>query len=294
MIRFSCSISHVPGKNLYTADTLSRAPIVKPLNQQEEKLENEVKAYVDSVFRYLPATKDRLEELRCQQQEDEVTKQIMEYSSTQWPERSQLPGPLKPYWPERNELTIQQGLFMKGNRLAIPVCMRPDVLDRIHEAHQGIAKCREKARTSVRWPGLRRQLEEVIKKCPTFIKQHVNTTEPAIPSELPDRPWQKVAADLFELKNQHNLLVIDYFSRYAEVAKLSHTTSPDIVVHLKSMLTRRNIPDQLLSDNSSHFSANTFFKFREEFGFTHITSSPHFPQANGAVERAVQTVKYLV
>ena len=83
MVRFSYSISHVPGKNQCTTDTLSRASLVKPLNQQEEKLENDVMAYVDSLIRYLPTTEDRLEELRCQQQEDEVTKQIMEYSSTQ-------------------------------------------------------------------------------------------------------------------------------------------------------------------------------------------------------------------
>ena len=67
----------------------------------------------------------------------------MEYSSTQWPEISQLPGLQKPYWSERIELTIQQGLLMKVNRLVIPVCMRLDGLDRIHEAHQGIAKFRE-------------------------------------------------------------------------------------------------------------------------------------------------------
>lgn len=67
VMRFFYSISHVPGKDLCTADTLSRAPLVKPLNQQEEKLKNDVMAYVGSVIRYLPATEDRLEELRCQQ-----------------------------------------------------------------------------------------------------------------------------------------------------------------------------------------------------------------------------------
>ena len=49
-----------------------------------------------------------------------------------------------------------------------------------------------------------------------------------------------------------------------------------------------------MSDNGPQFSASTFAKFAEEYGFTHITSSPKFPQANGEVERAVQTVKNLL
>ena len=217
-MRFTYTISHVPGKHLYTADTLSRAPLVRPLSRIEEKLESDVKAYVDSIVKYLPATENRLEELRCQQQQDEVTRQLMTYCSEGWPDRSRLPGPLNPYWPERSELAIQQGLLMKGNRLVIPVSMRLDVLDRIHEAHQGIVKCRERAKASVWWPGLSKQLEEVVNKCPTCIKERVNAAEPEIPSDLPDRPWQKVAADLFELKGQPYLLVTDYFSRYVEVS----------------------------------------------------------------------------
>ena len=60
MMRFAHTISPVPGKNLCTADALSRAPIVRPLNQEEEKLTDDVKAYVGSVIKHLPATEDRL------------------------------------------------------------------------------------------------------------------------------------------------------------------------------------------------------------------------------------------
>lgn len=107
----------------------------------------------------------------------------------------------------------------------------------------------------------------------TVVEEVANTPKPAIPSELPDRPWQKVAADLFEFKDQHYLLVIDYFSHYVEVARPSRTTSPDLVMHLKSMFARHGIPDLLLSDNGSQFSANTFSKF-QEVGFTHIHQAP--------------------
>ena len=82
--------------------------------------------------------------------------------------------------------------------------------------------------------------------------------ESVISSKLADRPWQKVAADLFELKGQSYLLVIDYFSLCVEIAKLTCTISPDIVTHLKSMFARQGIPDQLLSYNSPQFSATLF------------------------------------
>ena len=152
--------------------------------------------------------------------------------------------------------------------------MRIDVLDRLHDAHQGITKCRERAKTSVWWPGLSQQLKEVVKKWPTCIKERVDPAEPVILSELPDWPWQKVAADLFVLRRHPYLLVIDYFSHYVEVAKRSRTTSPDVTAHLQSMFARHGIPERLINDNGLQFSSISFSKFAEGYGFTHILTSP--------------------
>ena len=134
----------------------------------------------------------------------------------------------------------------------------------------------------------------MVKQCPTFIKEQVNPAEPVIPSELPNQPWQKVAADPFKLKGHPYLVVIDCFSCYIEVAKLSSTTSPDVSVHLQSMFARHGIPEQFISDNGLQFSSTSFAKFPEDYGFTHILTSPRYLQANGEVERAVQTVKNLL
>ena len=107
-----------------------------------------MKAFVNSIVKNLTAPENRLEELRSQQQQDEVTKQLMCYGNEGWPEKSHLPGPLKPYWSKKDELNVQQELLLKGNR-----CDPLDVLDRTREAHQGIAKCREHAKDSVWSPG---------------------------------------------------------------------------------------------------------------------------------------------
>ena len=46
-----------------------------------------------------------------------------------------------------------------------------------------------------------------------------------------------------------------------------------------------------LSDNGPEFAAKQYLDFSKEWGFSHNTSSPEYPQSNGQVERAIQTVK---
>ena len=55
-----------------------------------------------------------------------------------------------------------------------------------------------------------------------------------IPSKQPNYLWQKVATNLFELKGVTYLLVVDYFSRFPEVAKLTTTTSASVIAALKT------------------------------------------------------------
>ena len=105
---------------------------------------------------------------------------------------------------------------------------------------------------------------------------------------------QKVAADLIQLRGHPYLLVLDYFSRYVQVAKLSRTTSPDVTANLQSMFVRHGIPEQLISGHGPQFSSTSFSKFAKDYGFTNILTSPQYPQANGEVERAVQTLKTLL
>ena len=115
-----------------------------------------------------------------------------------------------------------------------------------------------------------------------------------MPSVLPERPWQKVGTDLFEWRKNNFLLVVDYYSHFIEIARLTSTTAASVISHLKSIFSRHGIPETVMSDNGPQYSAAAFNSFAKEYGFTHVTSSPRYPQANGTAERAVKTVKQLL
>ena len=112
-----------------------------------------------------------------------------------------------------------------------------------------------------------------------------------IASELPDYPWQKVGANLFELEGVKYLLLVDYFSHFIEVVKLTSTTSTTIISVLKIIFSRYG---RLISDNGLQFVSREMKAFSVSYGFVHVTSSQHYPRGNGQAERAVQTAKRLL
>ena len=105
---------------------------------------------------------------------------------------------------------------------------------------------------------------------------------------------QKVGTDLFEFNSSTYLLMVDYYLRWIEIAKLSKTTSEEVIVHTKSMFACYGIPKVVVSDNGPQFSSELYKKFAELYGFEHVPSSPYYPKSNGEAERAMKTVKSLL
>ena len=259
----------------------------------ESELMESTNIYVDCIIGNLPASPSYIDNLKEQLKADSVCSRVMMLCREGWPAHEKQESVLN-YWLERATLTVEDGLLLKDSRLVIPATLRNDVLAKLHEGHQGVVKCKARARQSVWWPGLSQQINDMVLKCRTCIQERHNHNEPLMPSEHPDRPWQRLGADLFELGGKTYLLVVDYFSRYIEIALLSHTRSTDIITHLKSIFARHGIPEVMMSDNGPQFSGQAFALFAAAYGFRHVTSSPRFPQSNGEAERAVQTVKNLL
>ncbi|GFO15013.1 endogenous retrovirus group k member 11 pol protein [Plakobranchus ocellatus] len=115
--------------------------------------------------------------------------------------------------------------------------------------------------------------------------------QPLKQHEVPSGPFEKVAADIFFLDGQNFLLLADNYSKMPFVKSLKTLTSKETIDYLESVFTIHRIPKVLISDNARQFTSFEFEFFRKQWEFKHVTSSPHYPQSNGFIERTVQTVK---
>ena len=103
----------------------------------------------------------------------------------------------------------------------------------------------------------------------------------------------KVGTDLFEW-DKKIYLVIDYYSRFIEIAQLTGSSSAEVVRHTKSIFARHGIPEVVVSDNGPQYTSSTYAEFAREYCFNHVTSSPLYPPGNGEAERGAKTVKQLL
>ena len=119
----------------------------------------------------LNARSDSLQQLREATQGDNTLAILKNTIQQGWPSSiKDLPSAIQPFWTFREELTIEDGLILKGTRIVIPSKKQDTMLKLIHEGHHGLAKCKLCAKETVYWPGLNEQLEKLILNCPLCLK----------------------------------------------------------------------------------------------------------------------------
>ena len=80
----------------------------------------------------------------------------------------------------------------------------------------------------------------------------------------PDRPWAKIATDLFSFKENDYLILVDYYSNFWGIDLLPNTESITGVRKLKAHLARYGIPGILMSDNDLNILYKPSFFWKED------------------------------
>lgn len=202
---------------------------------------------------------------------------------------------LNPYHSYWDELSVYDGLIFRGERLAIPKALHYQTMKHLHSSHIGINGCLRRARECLFWPGMSAEIKEYIAQCEICSQCSAKQPRETLMSHEPtDRPWEKVAVDIYTTDGKDYLITVDYFSNFWEVDRLRDTKASTCVRKLKSHFARNGIPDVVISDNGPQFTSSELALFSREWGFEHRTSSPGHQQANGQAESAVKTAKSIL
>jgi len=295
LMRYNPKAEYVPGNKMYLSDALSRNPTEFP-TVSEINFATEIDAYADSVMKNLPISHPKLSEIRAASQQDYVIKKAMKYTIDGWPQRiHEVEEEVRHLYSHRGSFSVAENVLLHQSRIVIPMTMRGTLLASIHDGHWGIDKCRERARQLVWWPGISKDIARYSQECDHCNKNaNANKREPMIINEAPPTKWFRISTDLLTYQNKNYIVVFDQHSKYLELLYLSSTTSQAVIQKLVSIFNRWGFPYELMSDNGPQYQSDEFQKFVEQHDIRHVTSSPRYPQSNGAAEMAVQLAKKIL
>ena len=115
LMKYNLELTYVPGSKLYIADTLSRAYVQDHFQASLDSQLQEGEYRIHTVTQNLPATPERLHELREATEQDSVLQRLRTRVIQGWPShRSSVPPEVYPYWPLQGVIHEEEGLLYAG------------------------------------------------------------------------------------------------------------------------------------------------------------------------------------
>ncbi len=246
LTKYDITVKYVGAKSVLLADTLSR--LVKPRADKEiPGLDVNIAGIMKIKLIYL---KSLCEETKS----DETLVTLKDHIITGWPNSMQdLPVMLHPYWCFQDELTVLDGVIIKGNQVIVPASMRPETLEHLYDAHQGLTSTLQRAHQTVYWPKMQDDITELINQC-TECQVHAKK-KPRVPEQQiqASRLAQILGADLIKLNRQVGLVIIDFFSGYLTYDPLDGEGANLVIEALNKNFQKFRLVEEIITDNGPCF-----------------------------------------
>ena len=135
---------------------MSRHPSSSQLDEQ-----NLAEDYVNFVCSNAVPKAMTLEEIKQETKEDVELQAVIKAVETDHWNSPEIP----PYKKLNDELSVYNGLVLRGNRIAIPASLRSKAVDLSHQGHQGIFKTKQLIRNKGWFPGKDKMAEQKVQNC---------------------------------------------------------------------------------------------------------------------------------
>ena len=288
---YNFDVQYVKGSSNVPADAMSRVPVSNSTPVSDD--ENEIVALIASAI--------DLEKFTAACKADQLIQELHRAIQSGWMYDSACLD--KFYYNLRDEFCSQGELVLRDGRIVVPQAMQAQVVSNGHEAHQGITKCKRYIRSMYWWRSMDKQIEQAVRDCSTCRmndKSCVTRNAPLNPVKLPEKVWEKVGLDcvgpflLAPRDQRYAVTLVDYRSKWPEVAFMNRITSKNIIAFLDKVFSREGFPEFIVSDNAMNFISSEFETYLESCGIKHYRSSTYYARCNGEVERFNRTLKQTI
>ena len=118
----------------------------------------------------------------------------------------------------------------------------------LHIGHLGIECTKVNARENMYWSNINNDIENMVANCiECQICCNKLEKETLLQHTVPEKPWTKVATDVFHCFNQNYLIFVDYTLKYFEVFQLQHLSSEEVITKMKSSFSKFGIPEEIVT-----------------------------------------------
>lgn len=183
----------------------------------------------------------------------------------------------------------------------MPKGVRWQVLKANHDdiGHFGFDKTYDKIKNTYWFAKMRRFIKKEVESCLECAHAKVPAGKRAgelHPIPKINRPFHTVHIDHLgpfvrsRRRNVYMLLVIDAFTKFIMIYPVKSTKSIHSIKVIKDYFHTFGVPQRLISDRGTSFTAKRFQDFLKSLGVKHVINAVATPRANGQIERYNRTV----
>ena len=185
----------------------------------------------------------KLQDIHCQTLLDPQLIKLARIIQNGWGENHRdLDADLHAFWIHRFNMHITNGIIMNGTRIVTPQSLQQEYLQCLHMGHLGISKCRARAKTTVFWPNIDRDISQLIVRCEVCHEnQHAPPSydEHSVEAHFPSHIY---GADLCDIEGKVCVVCVDYFSFFIWERPLPDMQSDTVILGLKMIFSENGLP----------------------------------------------------
>ncbi|KFD63863.1 hypothetical protein M514_12264 [Trichuris suis] len=291
LLGYDFGLEYRSTSNFGNADALSRLIATQSRGEEDvviASVDGEIQRVLVDAVQSLPVTSRMIREETAK---DPWLQKVIRCLSRGWP-KVRAPR-LEPFYNRRQSLSITDGCLLFADRVVVPERLQGTVTTQLHSDHPGIVRMKALARSVVCWPGLDRQIEDIVRGCAACAAvAKLPAKVPPCPWPPADRCWSRVHVDYAgPFEGRYFFILVDAFSKWPEVFVTEKITASATISFLSRVIAQFGAPETIVSDNGTQFTAAEFKSFCAENGIQHVLIPPGHPQSNGQAERFVDTLK---